>query len=193
MRNERIRTIAEIGLSLALFAVLTQIKVTLPMNIAGGSISLAMAPIIILALLRGFNVGILAGVLAGFIDYLLSPYMFSIPQVILDYPIAFGLLGVAGLLSAGMWRAHKEGKVALVASYAAIGTLFAVFARGVAHFFSGVLFFASNAPEGTPAWLYSLEYQISYLVPAFVGCVIVAIFVVPVLARVLDQMKAKQA
>ena len=39
------------------------------------------------------------------------------------------------------------------------------FLRFIIHVVAGVVFFAEYAPEGTPALLYSMGYNASYLVP----------------------------
>lgn len=184
MRNSRLQLIAEIGLSLALFAVLAMFKFTLPFNIAGGSISLSMLPIIVLAILRGPQIGILAGVLAGFIDFLLEPYSVSALQVILDYPVAFGLLGLAGLLSAAVLGQSKaEGASPKLIVSVLLAAIIGGLARLLAHFLSGVLFFADNTPAGSNVIVYSLTYQLSYMLPSIIAVCILAAIVVPVLVN----------
>ncbi|MBK5211730.1 MAG: energy-coupled thiamine transporter ThiT [Coriobacteriia bacterium] len=183
MRNERIRTIAEIGLSVALFAVLDYLNVRLPINAAGGSISLAMTPILILALFRGPLVGMLAGALCGGIDFLIAPYIFNVFQVFLDYPIAFGLVGLAGLFKKPAEHAFMKSKTTSLLVYTIGGILIGAVGRFLAHFLSGVIFFAQNAPKGQNVFLYSAGYQLTYLVPSFIGCAIVTVLIVPVLAR----------
>ena len=39
-------------------------------------------------------------------------------------------------------------------------------ARFGAHFVSGIVFFGSNAPAGTPVWIFSALYNLSYVVPS---------------------------
>ena len=46
---------------------------------------------------------------------------------------------------------------------------------------SGVVFFGQNAPAGQPVWLYSLLYNLSYMVPSIVLCMAVAAVVLPAL------------
>ena len=63
----------------------------------GGSITLAsMVPIIWLALRRGPKVGLVTAVIYGFIQFTMLPYAIDPIQVLLDYPLAFGVLGLAG-------------------------------------------------------------------------------------------------
>ena len=55
-----------------------------------------MVPIIWLALRRGPKVGITTGVIYGIIQFIILPYAIDPIQVLLDYPLAFGVLGLAG-------------------------------------------------------------------------------------------------
>lgn len=181
--TSRVRTIAEIGLTIALFAVLDYFNVRMPINLAGGSISLSMAPIIVLALFRGPLIGVFAGVLCGGVDLLIAPYAINVFQVILDYPLAYGAVGLAGLVKAPLekaYLAHKKGKVA---GLVVAGVLCSAVGRFVFHFLSGVIFFAENTPAGDSVYVYSALYQLQYLVPSFVGCGIVCAVVVPALLR----------
>lgn len=182
MRDKRIRLIAEIGLSVALFALLDWLNLRLPINIAGGSVSLAMAPIVLLALMRGWRVGVVCGVLAGTVDLMIAPYVFSIPQVVLDYPVAFGLVGLAGLMRPALDYAARQNQL-YVGGLGLVGVIIGGLARLGAHLISGVIFFASNAPVGENVWWYSLVYNLSYLAPSTVAAGIVVFIVAPTLYK----------
>ncbi len=179
MEKSRVRTITEVGLSIALFAVLDYFNVRLPINIAGGSISLAMTPILVLAVFRGPAIGALAGVLCGGVDLMISPFVLNIFQVFLDYPIAFGLVGLAGLVKKPLETAFKANKKSHMGAWIFTSIIIAALGRFTAHLFSGVIFFASNAPAGQNVWAYSALYQIQYLLPSFIGCGIVCAVVIP--------------
>ena len=58
----------------------------------------------------------------------------------------------------------------------------AVLARFLCHFVSGVVFFASYAPEGWNVYLYSAAYNAAYLVPSLA----VALIAVVALLRALE-------
>jgi thiamine transporter len=66
-----------------------------------------------------------------------------------------------------------------------------VLARFLCHFVSGVVFFASYAPEGWNPYLYSAAYNAGYLVPSLA----IALVVVVVLLKALEgaQPSARQA
>jgi thiamine transporter len=104
MRNPRIQTIVEIALCVALSAVLNLLAMRLPINIAGGSISLTMLPIAIIALRRGIAAGAIAGTLFGFLDLLMEPFILVPVQVALDYPVPYLLFGAGVGLFAAAYR-----------------------------------------------------------------------------------------
>jgi thiamine transporter len=162
------RVLTEAALAIALAVVLSFIKVfEMPL---GGSISLEMFPLILLALRQGPRVGIASGFVYGLIDIITPPvFVFHPIQVLLDYPLAFAALGLAGF-----FRPTARGAV--------IGASVAVLARFFCHFLSGVVFFATFAPEGWNPWVYSAAYNGAYLVPSL----IIAAVVVVVLLRALE-------
>lgn len=183
MRNERVLVLVETALTVALCLVLNFISVRLPWNVAGGKVSLEMLPILVLALRRGVGPGVLAGAIWGGFDYLFDPVFVTPIQVLLDYPIAFGTVGLAGLGSA-MWRSVDQRSGALAATIAAVPwMLLGMTGRFASSFLSGMIFFGSYAPKGQPVWLYSLLYNASYLLPSMIGCVAAALLVIPALQR----------
>jgi thiamine transporter len=161
------RVLTEAALAIALAFVLGLIKVfQMPY---GGAISLEMVPLILLALRQGPAVGIAAGAAYGLLDLAIEPVALHPVQVILDYPVAFGALGLAGF-----FRPTVQGAI--------LGTIVAVLARFLCHFVSGVVFFASYAPKGWNPYLYSAAYNAGYLVPSLV----IALVIVTVLLRALQ-------
>ena len=140
------RILAEAARLVALSSVLYYLKLyTFPQ---GGSITLGgMIPVLLFALRRGPRLGIMAGAIFGFVVLYQEPVIYNPVQVLLDYPLAFGALGLAGFFS----------------KYPIVGVGAGIFGRFVAHFFSGVIFFTSFAPPGTPVTVYSAIYNGSYL------------------------------
>jgi thiamine transporter len=140
------KVIAETVMFVALATVLSYLKIfSLPQ---GGSVTAAsMVPILWLALRRGPKVGLFAATVYGLVQFALEPYIFNPVQVLLDYPIAFGLLGVAGFFQNRPF----------------IGVSLGIFGRFFAHFLSGIIFFASFAPEGMNPAVYSAVYNGGYM------------------------------
>jgi thiamine transporter len=145
------KVLAETAIFVALATALSLIVVyTLPQ---GGSITAAsMVPILWLALRRGPKVGIAAGVLYGFIQLALLPYVVDPLQLLLDYPLAFGVLGLAGFFQ----------------KYPLAGVAAGISGRFLVHFIAGVVYWAPiEAPSLNP-FVYSAVYNGSYLVPELV-------------------------
>ena len=158
-----IRKNAEIGVFVALAIVLGTLTrfVQLPF---GGSINLSLLPLIVLALRRGFQVGVISGALYGVVDFVLNPFFYHPAQVLLDYPLAFGCMGALS----GLGAHFNISRHYLWAAGVVVGL--GGFGRPFFHWLSGVLFFSSYAPPGEPVWLYSLTYNSSYVIPETILC-----------------------
>ncbi|WP_119069885.1 energy-coupled thiamine transporter ThiT [Rubrobacter indicoceani] len=164
------RVLTEAALAVALAFVLGLIKVfQMPL---GGSVSLEMVPLVLLALRQGPVVGITAGAVYGVLQLIVSPFIVHPVQVLFDYPLPFAALGLAGFF-------HPTVRGAVV------GTVVAVLARFACHFVSGVVFFASYAPEGWNPLVYSAAYNLAYLVPSAV----IALVAVIALLKALDSAR----
>ncbi|OHE53265.1 MAG: energy-coupled thiamine transporter ThiT [Thaumarchaeota archaeon RBG_16_49_8] len=119
----------------------------------GGSVTLgSMIPLMLLSLRRGAKIGMSAGVIYGLIILYLEPFVYNPFQVLLDYPLAFGALGLTGLFR----------------RLPIIGVAIAMLGRFVCHFLSGIIFFASFAPPEMSPIVYSALYNGSYLGVEFV-------------------------
>ena len=164
--------LTEAAIMVALAALLSYVKFSGPW-VAGGSVSFEMLPLIVFAIRRGLKWGLLAGVVYGFIGFFLNPYFLNPAQLILDYPLPFGLLGLSGLFVIKK-EMTKGSRVLLVI----LATLVAVFARFCSHYLSGIIFYASDAPKGQPVALYSLIYNLGYLLPSFIITLIILILLV---------------
>jgi thiamine transporter len=91
--------ITEIAIACTLSLILGFFKIgQLPQ---GGSISLAMLPVIVVAFRRGLVPGVVCGVIAGFLQMLPDPFLVHPLQILLDYPFAWGALGLAGVIVDG--------------------------------------------------------------------------------------------
>lgn len=150
------RMIIDIALMLALTIVLHQIRIFhMPQ---GGSVTLgAMVPLLLLSYRYGPGIGALAGFLYGLVNIIQDPFIVHPVQVLFDYPLPYMAMGLAGLWSGHLYR----------------GTALAFLARFLCHVVSGVVFFASYAPEGMNPLAYSLVFNATYLIPEFVICCII--------------------
>jgi thiamine transporter len=133
------------GLAMALAIVTSNIKLLhLPM---GGSITLmSMFFICLIGYWYGIKVGLMTSIAYAILQIIIDPYIVSLPQMILDYILAFGSLGLSGLFS--------KSKHGLVKGYA-VG----VIGRYICSVISGVIFFGMYAPETMSPLAYSLGYS----------------------------------
>ncbi|TDT50720.1 energy-coupled thiamine transporter ThiT [Fonticella tunisiensis] len=127
----------------------------------GGSVTLgSMLPIMFYAFIFGPMEGILAGMVYGILQFIQDPYIVHWFQVLIDYPFAFGALGLAGYFKNNF----------------PIGVTVGVLGRFIFNFLSGVFFFADYAPEGMSPVLYSIIYNGSFLsVELIIALIIVMI------------------
>jgi thiamine transporter len=157
-----VKILAEMASAVALSGALS--LVTIFMLPQGGSITLAsMVPVLVFALRRGAKLGVVAGGLLGLVVLVEMPFVVHPAQLLLDYPLAFGALGLAG-----MFRSRPL-----------IGVAVGIAGRFVMHFISGLIFFASYAWAGWNPVLYSAAYNAGYLLPEFV----LSAFIILILVR----------
>lgn len=168
--SQKTKLLAEGAIMVALATVLSYIRIIkLPW---GGSVTLlSMLPIIIFSIKNGVQKGLIVsfvfslvqfaqGIMDGLFGWGLTPgSLFAC--IIIDYILAFTVLGLAGILrdnGIGGWIA---------------GTVIAVFLRFVMHFLSGVVIWKSFgelwggfATEST--FLYSILYNGAYMLPELI-------------------------
>ena len=179
-KNWTVKMLVEGGLCIALSFVLGYIKLfSMPQ---GGSVTAGeMIPIIIFALRHGNLPGIVVGALYGFVQMLFGGSIFHPLQAILDYPVAFGVLGLAGLFSSEF---EKTKSVVPVIKGASLGIVL----RMIAHTLTGAIFFASYAPEGQNPWAYSIIYNASYLVVEFAITIVIIYLLRNVITKDLQRL-----
>lgn len=146
----------------------------------GGSITPAsMLPMILFIATFGPSKGVAVGFAFGLMQLLQGAYVIHPVQLLVDYPMAYGAMALAGL--AGVLRLPKA--VRLPAA-----VLLAYAGRYVMATLSGAVFFAESAGEQN-AWIYSLVYNLSYLGPDCLVCAAVAL--IPGFSRLSGVMKKR--
>jgi thiamine transporter len=201
MDSTRTRVLVETALTIALAAVLHWVTRLWQMPL-GGTVSLEMLPLLVLAVRRGPVVGITAGALYGMVDLAMEPYVVHWVQFFLDYPIAFGLVGLAGLWTPVLDRLEREGKLALATAWVVpLAVVTGAAARYAAHFLSGVVFFATTTFQGPLApghsafesvaalrtvAVYSALYNL-YVPISAVACLAAMLLIVPALERAVPR------
>lgn len=133
----------------------------------GGSVVLAMVPLILFAVRWGLGSGLLAGFAFGVLQFLFDGgFAIGWQSIIGDYLLAFTVLGLAGVMRG------KPGSVY-------VGTVIGGVARFLVHYVVGATIWAEYMPEvflGIPMdnpWFYSLLYNILYMGPNIIITLVV--------------------
>ena len=142
----------------------------------GGSVTLfSMLFICCIGYWYGLRTGIMTGVAYGLLQLISDPYIISLPQMITDYVLAFGALGLSGIFCN-----KKNGLVK--------GYIVGVLGRYLFAFLSGLIFFGMYAEgSGMSAPVYSLAYNGSYL-----GCetaITLIVLAIPAVNRAFAKVK----
>ena len=184
-RSWGVAAIAEMGVAVALAALLGPLVVgaLVPLRMPqGGAVTLEMVPILFVAVRRGVGPGVAVGAVYGVLQLVLpGAFIYHPLQVMLDYPLAFAAVGLAGLVpvrTPGVAVTAHGRSDWLGGAFWGIWTLVPAVALGtgarfVFHFVSGLVYFASYAPAWEAPWLYSMTYNLLYLVPEAVVTAIV--------------------
>lgn len=168
-RKWSVRMIANASLCIALSFILSYIRLyKLPQ---GGSITLAsMLPLFMFAYAYGVGPGMLAGAAYGFLQFIQDAYFVHPIELLLDYPLAFAMLGLCGLAPI---LSKRYGML--------LGIALGVFGRFLCAFISGIIFFGMYAPEGQHVLVYSAVYNGLYLIPETAICM--ALSMIPQIKR----------
>ncbi len=143
----------------------------------GGSVSIAMVPVFIMAIRRGLKGGLLTGFLLGLLQFITGFAQIYHPiQGFIDYFIAFTVLGFAGLFSIQIKKALEEREKSKWITFTILACLLGSTLRFLAHFYTGIVFFGSYAPKGQPVAWYSLIYNGTYMLPTFIISAVVVVF-----------------
>ncbi len=163
--NSKTRVLVEGAMLIALATILSYFPKFEFTWLHGGSISLEMIPLVIMAYRNGTKWGLITGLAHGLLQMIIgfsnvlycSTLLAQIGCILLDYLLAFSLLGLAPVF-AGMLKNNK------LAGYT-FGTIMAGVIRFICSFLSGWILWGSYAPEGTAPAVYSLVYNGSYMLP----------------------------
>lgn len=178
-RNGRSRVIQLSFTSITIAAAFIASRIHLIHMPMGGSVTLfGMLILSLIGYWYGTVQGILVATAYSMLELLLYPYILNIPQVLLDYILAFGALGLSGLFSDDPDRGLLK------------GFLTAVSARYVCAVLSGVLFFADYALEQgySSPLVYSLVYNGTYL--GGEALLTIALLSIPRVRKALDSLRS---
>lgn len=168
-----VRQLVFCAAAVALGTVLSNIKLFhFP---TGGSITLlSMLVICLPGCWFGLGAGLMSGVAYGILQLLIDPYVLFPAQLIVDYLLAFGALGLSGLFVNA-----KNGVIK--------GYLAAVMGRYLFAVLSGWLFFGAYAWEGWNPLAYSLVYNAIYIFTE--AAITIILLLLPPVKKTLRQLK----
>lgn len=165
------------AVSIALATVIS-VAVKLPSLPNGGSVTLfSMLMITMIGYWYGPGFGIISGIVYGILQFITGPYVVHPLQVILDYPLAFGALGLSGF-----FHDRKNGLI--------IGYITGVFGRFFWACISGIIFYTEyvgNLQGNMLAVWGSILYNLTYLLPEAVMTIVVLL--VPAVRKALSHIK----
>jgi thiamine transporter len=157
-KNLTLRALTEGAIFVALAQVLSYLKLwEMPW---GGSVVLAMVPIVLYAVRWGIVPGLLAGFVFGILQFVFDGgFAIGWQSIIGDYLLAFTAIGLAGLV-----KREKNGAIYT-------GTVIGGLARFLVHYVVGATIWTEYMPEEffgmamKSPWFYSLLYTIAYMGP----------------------------
>lgn len=161
------------AMSVALASVTSMMKIyEFPF---GGAVTLcSMLFICLPGYFYGLGAGLLSAAAYGILQFLLGPYILFPIQVIVDYLLAFGALGLSGIFA--------KSKHGLLKGY-----ILGILGRYGFSVLSGWLFFGVYAWEGWGALPYSLAYNGAYIFAE--GALTIVILMIPSVSKALARVK----
>ncbi len=172
------------AMMVALSTVLAWISNMLPFKwLQGGSITLAsMVPVIVASIIMGPKWGVLSSVVYALIQMLIGgiaappvqDFLSYLMVIMLDYIIAFGVLGFAGFF----YNIFKKNDFSIPTS-----AFLVTFIRFLCHFLSGIIIWGVYAPEGQSVLLYSLIYNGGYMLPEIIITTFVTALLIPIVKK----------
>lgn len=170
-----IKRLAFCAICIALAAVTSLIRLyTFPF---GGSVTFfSMLFIMLPAWIFGVRSGVMCGLVFGLIQLVSNALVISIPQLLLDYVLAFSIMGVAGFFQDSKHGLLK-GYIAAIAGRWIVATL-----AGLAWVAAG-----STAWSGWAPLPYSMAYNAAYIFAE--GIVTVIVISMPPVKKALEHVK----
>ena len=164
------RKLVYASVSVALSFALSYVKIKV--GAEGGSVTLmSVVPIFLFSYYFGWIYGLFTGIIYGLLQFLQSPYMFTWATFFLDYALAYGAIFLAPVFK----KLFKNDTMPVI-----LGTISTYLLRLFFATLSGIMYFEAGwVSAGYPtssAFLYSICYNMAYLIPDMIICLI---FLIP--------------
>lgn len=141
----------------------------------GGSITLASSlPIILFGYIYGWKSSFAVAFTYSLLQMIQSPgYVMNLPQALLDYVIAFTILGIAGFFRKNIF----------------LGTICAYVLRYFAHVLAGILWYQQYNATSFNGIAYCFLYNLVFLLPEL--CICLVILAVPAVRTSFKQLQLR--
>jgi len=187
MKRSKLLLLIEVAVFAGIGLVLDMLSISLWFQ--GGSISLVMVPITLMAIRWGFAGGLSTGLIIGILQILAGrAYILYPVQGFLDYFVAFTVVGLVALVRHKVLQAKKETSKGKIITYVILGTVLGGLSRFFIHVLAGVVFF-SEAAEGQNVWIYSIVYNGGYMIPSIILTAIVCSIIFAAAPQLLEPKK----
>ena len=167
--SQTLRKITETAIMLAIGTVLSLLQFTGPWALGGSITVCSMLPVILIAHRYGTKWGLLTALSYSLLQLLLGlrnvqyapNALTAVGIILLDYVLAFGVLGFAAVFNPIMKNRRKS---------ILLGIVVTLTARFLCHFISGVIIWEALWPNalGWTTWIWSLAYNGSYMLPEII-------------------------
>ena len=169
----------------------------------GGSVTLArFVPLAIYSYIFGVRRGLIAGLVWGTMRLFVDPFIIHPMQFILEYPLSFMMVGLAGLFKNIKLPASAPQKFSLngrlhPAISLTLGLVTVAFVRYIIHVVSGVIWISDFAPDvaekgGGAVLSYSLSFNAVQLVDALISILVGALLMLsPQIKTLIRQTEEK--
>ncbi len=139
-------------------AALAMVLSFIPLTIGSSfSISLGQIPLAVYAFRRGTKPALFAALIWGLLHFPTSNISFlSVPQVLIEYPIAFTFAGFTGVTAGKVRQAMLRGDQTTARTQLIAGALIGAAARYFWHFVAGWMFWGSYAMWGMSPVVFSI-------------------------------------
>ncbi|MCL1948439.1 MAG: energy-coupled thiamine transporter ThiT [Turicibacter sp.] len=165
------RTMTEVAILIALAFILDLVSNMYSSFIwaYGGSFSLSLVPLAIIGYRHGWKAGFVGGFLMGLLQLLLGAFIVHPAQVLLDYPLPFAMLGLAGFWSRQV-NSRKRWRIFIILS-----TFIASLLRLACHILAGYIFWSDGLSPRAAIWN-SIIYNTPYVAGSWViSCIVLVV------------------
>lgn len=175
-RRLGLRRLVECAVLIAIGTVLSLFEFSGPWALGGGITVCSMLPLVLICHRHGTKWGISSALVYGVLQMFLGMknvmygrnFWEVLAIILLDYVVAFGVIGLAGIFD----KCIKNRPVSI-----AVGSVFATLLRLACHFVSGWIIWEALWPNelGWASPLWSLAYNASYMIPEMIITTVAAV------------------